>query len=304
MEIPVDFDVDERRLAVLGECAITAHVDFEKRAGKPCLLHGDEAVVFSMTDPDYAIGLVDRLCLERHIMVRLLEMQLAGISDDATKFRVYEKYKEFDALAAAVAGARAVCFSKHFSIETLTSCILRDKTGYTPLMDACRKQLDKSAAIAILRSDISQVDQVSRTGCTALIYACHQARSEQIIRLLVETGKSKPGQICKGGHTALTTYCKHDISRVEIVKLLLATGESRPGHVTHESKTALIYAAECMSHATIIEILKTGKSKPGHKIGGKTAISIIAQKALHERKSHPHRRLYRDFMAAQKGLKK
>lgn len=303
MDTLIDFDRDKRRLAVLGECAIVAHVDFDKTAGKPSVLREEEAFIFGMTDPGYVASLVDRLCIEKHIMIRLLEIQIAAISDVATKLRTYERYEEYDALAAIVAQMEDVSFSTWFSVKTLTSCILRDKTGYTPLMDACRNDR-KSLAVAILASEFAQVGQVSRTGHTALIYACRLRTQKDIIATMLQTGLSKPGQICKGGVTALIIHCQqYTPICTEIVRLLLATGESRPGHIGPDKKTALILAATKMSPA-IIDILKTGQSRPGHKTKCGNAISIVARNAAQVHKQDPDRILYRDFMAVQKSLKK
>ena len=94
----------------------------------------------------------------------------------------------------------------------------------------------------------------------------------EIVRLLLETGESKPGHANEYGDTAL--ICASGDGHIEIVRLLLESDESNPEHVNEYGYTALICASRD-GHLEIVRLLlETGESKPGHANGdGYTALS-------------------------------
>lgn len=279
MEIDFAVDGDEKRLEKLGECAITAHVRFSRNTQTACVLKDDAAVVYSLTDPTYCERIMDILCIERSIMIRLLELQLAEITTDVQlKLHIYEKYEEYGKIAEIVADIPEFSFGR-LSDKTQLGCALRDKSGYTPLMAACR-MARKDLCAKLLDSEFAQVGQVSRTGETALFYACRWPVSlGLIIQRLFDASPSSCGQIAKGGQTPLMQICKgsdrETPDTIELVKKMLATGKAKPGHIAQDHTTALIHA--CIKHKSGIttELLKSGKSKPRHRTpAGKSAYSF------------------------------
>lgn len=269
MEIDFAVDGDEKRLEKLGECAITAHVRFSRETRTACILKGDAAVIYGLTDSTYCKRIMDELCIESSIMTRLLEMQLAEISTDV-KFRlsIYEKYEEYDKIVEIVAETPEFKFGM-LSDRTQLSCSLRDKTGCTPLMEACQGAR-RDFCLKLLDTEFAQVGQVSRTGITALFRACYWPDSlASVIRRLLDISPSSCGQIAKGGQTCLMQICKspeHETPEiVELARIILASGQAKPGHVAQDHTTALIHACIKRKIGITTELLKTGKSKPRHR---------------------------------------
>jgi alpha-ketoglutarate-dependent taurine dioxygenase len=91
---------------------------------------------------------------------------------------------------------------------------------------------------------------VNINGNTALMLASSYGY-EQIVRDLLATGESRPGNVDKEGHTALMFASMH--GHEQIVRDLLATGESRPGKVNNNGKTTLTLASKPIIRRLILQ---------------------------------------------------
>lgn len=291
MDIDFVADGDEERLEILGDCAVAAQVRFTKGASLPCILKGDAAVAYSLTDSTFAKRIMDELCIDRSIMVRLLEMQLAEISTDFHhKVHVYEKYAEYEKLAEIIAQIPDFSFIDRLSRDTLLAHPFRDKKGQTPLMEAC-KCSHKELAKQLLDSSsagFGQPKQVSREGTTALFYACIKP---SVFASEIEKMLDVCGQISKGGVTPLMQLCKsHDAETpaiITIIARMLATGKAKPGHIAQDGTTALIWACKMRKTKTVDLLLKSGKSKHKHRLKtGKSAFTYAVDGKLKYRELH------------------
>ena len=97
----------------------------------------------------------------------------------------------------------------------------------------------------------------------SLIDASTNGQTE-IVRLLLETGESKPGHVNEYGRTALIYGSSNGYT--EIVRLLLETGESNAGHTDKDGRTALIYTSSKEIRKIVLKFLVLEKVRERRKI--------------------------------------
>ena len=146
------------------------------------------------------------------------------------------------------------------------------------------------------------LDYNDNMGNTALIFICIMCEDmspdteykerkaiTEIVKEMIQTGKSNPGATNNDGETALH-FAAHELM-YEIVTMLIATGESNPGAIDNNGETALMKACsnewsnKSLASKVASEILTIGSDKSNlwqKDNKGNTALSIAKENGLTE----------------------